>query len=156
MGSDYQRIKISEVADDLIVLEVTECHPDMAAVDWLLTGKTRGVDAGTPLAPGPIPAAMASRARTFAAQLLTEYGDSDFKAAAERQSNEDEGGHQADRFIADVAVRALEPLVRANDSGWLYRATLAIRVVDPVLARSFQVGDPYVARACPNGEWYLD
>lgn len=156
MGSDYQRIKISEVADDLIVLEVTEFHPDMAAVDRLLTGTTRGIDPATPLTVRAIPAAMASRARTFAAQLLTEYGDSDFKDAAERQAAEDEDGHQADTFIADVAVRALEPLDRANDRHWLYRATLAIRLADPALTRGFQVGDQYVARACPNGEWYLD
>ncbi|MFZ6179624.1 hypothetical protein [Nannocystis pusilla] len=156
MGSDYQRIKISEVVDDLIVLEVTECHPDMAAVGWLLTGKTRDVDPATPWTAGPIPASMVSRARTFAAQLLTEYGDSDFKAAARRQSDEHENGHQADTFIADVALRALEPLARANDRGWLYCAMLAIRLADPALARGFQLGDAYVARACPNGEWYLD
>lgn len=48
MGSDYQRIKISEVVADLVVLEVTEYHPDMAAVGWLLAGEIRGVDPGTP------------------------------------------------------------------------------------------------------------
>ncbi|WAS98853.1 hypothetical protein [Nannocystis punicea] len=156
MGSDYQRIKVSEVTDGRVVLEVTEYHPDMAAIDWLLTGKRSDGGADEPLTPRPIPIAMASRARTFAAQLLTDYGDSDFKAAAVRRSNEDEDGHQADTFITDLVVRAVEPLARANGRGWLYRATLAIDLVDPSLARGFEVGDKYVARACPNGEWYLE
>lgn len=156
MGSDYQRIKISGVSDALVVLEVTEYHPDMAAIDWILTGKGYKGDRTVPLTVRAIPASMASRARTFAAQLLTEYGDSDLKSAARRQSDEDEDGHQADTFIADVAVRALEPLERANGDGWLYRATLAVGLTDPSWSRGFAVGDEYVARACPNGEWYLD
>ena len=154
MGSDYQRIKITEVREGLVVLEVTECHPDMAAIDRLLIGSPRAGDPA-PRTELAISTSMGSRVRTFAAQLLTEYGDSDLKAAAERQADEDDG-LKADVFVADVAVRALEPLVRANDAAWLYRATLAIELHDPALSRGFVVGDHYVARACPNGEWYLD
>jgi hypothetical protein len=155
MGSDYQRIKISAVEGGLVVLEVSECHPDMPAIEWLLSGARGEVDPA-PLTPRAIAASMAARARTFAAQLLTDYGDSALKAAARRQSDEDEDGHRADTFIAGVAVRALEPLRRANDGGWLYRATLEVTLADPSLARDFAIGDAYVARACPNGEWDLD
>jgi hypothetical protein len=156
MGSDYQRIKISGVADGLVILEVSECHPDMPAIEWLLSGAHGEADPAAPLTPRAIPATMASRARTFAAQLLTDYGDSSLKAAARRQSEEDEDGHRADTFVAGVAVRALEPLQRANSRGWLYRATLAVTLADRSMAGDFAVGDEYVARACPNGEWDLE
>lgn len=149
MGSDYQRIKISGVTGERLVLEVSECHPDMPALEWLMSE-------GTGDSPRTIAANNASRARTFAAQLLTDYGDSDLKRAARRQSDEEEDGHQADTFVADVVVRDVTPLRRANSGGWLYRATLEVALVDPALARGFAIGDEYVARACPNGEWDLD
>jgi hypothetical protein len=158
MGSDFQRVKVLEVGDREVVLQVTEEHPDMDAVHALLT--TKGKEylpraLAAPLSKTTLGRGKAFFARNFAAQLLYSYGDSGFKAAAERESEEVDGDPYPDRFIARVVVRELKPLRKASNGGWLYRAALVIALKREALTRGFKPGRSYPARACPTGDWEM-
>jgi hypothetical protein len=158
MGSDFQRVEILEVdkAASVIVVRITEIHPDADAIHRLL-GKTgeeylaRALVA--PLSKTTIPRSKAFYARNFAAQLLADYGKSGLLAAAE--ADEDEDDPNPNDFISRVVVRELEPLDKATNESWLYRATLAITLVRPDLAKGFVVGKCYDSRAFPTSDWEL-
>jgi|JI6StandDraft_1071083.scaffolds.fasta_scaffold01755_8 hypothetical protein len=158
MGSDFQRVEILEVdkAASVIVVQITEIHPDADAIHRLL-GKTgeeylaRALAA--PLRKTTIPRGKAYYARNFAAQLLADYGKSGLLAAAEAEEDEDDPN--PNDFISRVVVRVLEPLDKATNESWLYRATLAITLVRPDLAEGFVVGKCYDSRAFPTSDWEL-
>jgi hypothetical protein len=158
MGSDFQRVEILEVdkAASVIVVQITEIHPDADAIHRLL-GKTgeeylaRALAA--PLRKTTIPRGKAYYARNFAAQLLADYGKSGLLAAAEAEEDEDDPN--PNDFISRVVVRVLEPLDKATNESWLYRATLAITLVRPDLAEGFAVGKCYDSRAFPTSDWEL-
>ena len=44
---------------------------------------------------------------------------------------------------------------KATNGSWLYRATLAITLVRPDLAKGFVVGKCYDSRAFPTSDWEL-
>ncbi len=162
MGSDFQRVEILAVdkAASVIVVQITEIHPDADAIHRLF-GKpgeeylARALAA--PLSKTTIPRGKAFYARNFAAQLLADYGKSGLLAAAgaDEDEDEDEDDPNPNDFISRVVVRELEPLDKATNASWLYRATLAITLVRPDLAEGFVVGRCYDSRAFPTSDWEL-
>lgn len=158
MGSDYQRVKVTAAGDGVVVLSVKEEHPDMDAIHMLLTKRGSEYAPRTlaaPISTLTIPASKAALARNFAAQLLADHGESRFLAAVELASEEAEGDPDPDAFIKKVTVTELQPLAKASNESWLYRATLAVALKDPELAAGFRVGRSYAGRACPTGDWEL-
>ncbi len=158
MGSDFQRVEILEVdkAASVVVLQITEIHPDADAIHRLLgkPGEEYAPRAlAAPLTKTAIPRAKAFYARNFAAQLLADHGKSGFLAAVER--DEDEDAPDPNAFISRVVVRELNPLDKATNDSWLYRATLAITLVRPDLAHGFAVGKRYDSRAFPTADWEI-
>jgi hypothetical protein len=160
MGSDFQRVEILAVdkAASVVVLQITEIHPDADAIHRLLgkTGEEYAARAlAAPLNKTVIPRAKAFYARNFAAQLLADHGKSGFLAAAEQAAEADEGDPNPNDFVSRVVVRELKPLDKATNDSWLYRATMAITLVRPDLAHGFAVGKRYDSRAFPTSDWEL-
>lgn len=158
MGSDFQRVKVLEVGDASVVLEVTEYHPDMDAIHMLLTKS--GAEYSPAALAGPrtktaIPRDKAALARNFAAQLLADHGKSGFLAAAEKFAEDEESDPDPNAFLKRVTIRTLEPLGQATNNSWLYRATLVIDLKRPELATGFKLRRVYAARAAPTGDWEL-
>jgi hypothetical protein len=158
MGSDYQRVKVLAAGAGVVTLQVTEEHPDMDAVHMLLTRK--GAEYAPKTLAGPltkltIPASKAFMARNFAAQLLADYGESSFHAAADEYADEVEGDPDPNAFISKVTVIELRALKKASNGGWLYRATLAVTLKRKALADGFKVGRRYPGRAAPTGDWEM-
>ena len=60
-----------------------------------------------------------------------------------------------DPELSAWAGSELQPLAKASNESWLYRATLAVALKDPELAAGFRVGRSYAGRACPTGDWEL-
>jgi hypothetical protein len=119
MGSDFQRVEILEVdkAASVIVVQITEIHPDADAIHRLL-GKTgeeylaRALAA--PLRKTTIPRGKAYYARNFAAQLLADYGKSGLLAAAEAEEDEDDPN--PNDFISPTEARPCCCLTRRRMS----------------------------------------
>lgn len=158
MGSDYQKVKVLEVSGGCVVLEITERHPDMDAVHGILSKKGAEYAPASlqaPLTALALPRGKLGLARNFAAQVLADYGPSPFYEAAERYAEEEESDPDPAAFIAKVTIRALVPLEKASQGCWLYRATLAVELKDPTLARGFKPRRTYAARACPTGDWEI-
>lgn len=155
--SSYQTVKVLEVGDTSVVLDVKEHHPDMEALHFLLT--KRGTEylpatlAATITRP-TIPRDKAGLARNFAAQLLTDYGESGFLAALERHV-EDDGELDPKLFIKQVTIRDIEPLKRGSNGSWLYRATVAIELKRPGMTGDLKPKRTYEGYACPTGDWDL-
>ncbi|MBK7829672.1 hypothetical protein [Nannocystis sp.] len=158
MGSDFQRVKVTAVEDAAVIVQITERHPDMDAIHRLLAkanAEYTPASLAAPLTKLTIPRSKSGLARNFAAQLLADHGESPFRRAAERDAEDNDRDPDPARFIRRVVVRELKPLGKASNACWLYRATLAIELKDPELARGFRPGRSYDARACPTADWEL-
>lgn len=158
MGSDFQRVRVVEVGPATVVLEVEEYHADADAVHRILTRP--GVEyaaksLAAPLTRLAIPREKTWAARNFAAQLLSDYGETPFLAAVEAFVEEEQLEPDPDVFIKAVTIRALIPREQAGNGSWLYCVTLEIRPGDPEYCAGFVVGRKYVARAFPTADWEL-
>jgi len=158
MGSDFQRVTVLAAGPETVVLEVAEYHPDSDAVHRILTKP--GVEyaaksLSAPLTKLAIPREKTWAARNFAAQLLSDYGETPFLAAARAFVEEEELEPDPTVFIKSVTIRALIPLEKAGNQSWLYCVTLEIRLGEPEWCAGFVVGRKYVARAFPTADWEL-
>lgn len=159
MGSDFQRVKVLEAGPEAVVLEVTEYHPDADAMHRILTKpgvEYAATSLAAPLTRTAIPREKTWEARNFAAQLLSDYGETPFRAAVEAFVEEEQLEPDPSVFIKAVTIRALVPREQAGNDSWLYLVTLEIHLEDPEWCAGFEAGRSYVARAFPTSDWELD